>query len=330
MIRAMILAAGFGSRLGELSETYPKPLLPVCDIPILRFGLALLAGHGFTDVAINLHHLGDRIAAEIGDGHDLGLEITYSREETILGTGGGIVKIADWLTQDGREPCLIMNGKLILDVDLTALIAAHEQAKARATLVVRKVDDPANWGVIEMNARNEITKILGEGPGGSAQPCMFTGVHVLSPEIITRLPQQGASDSVRQAYIPALHAGETLHGFLYDGYFQEHSTPARYLQGNVAIVRGDAQLRFLPGLTRGIDPSAQVASDATITGAVRIAANAQIAGGAHIGPDVVIGHGAQIDSGVHLQNAVVWPGARVTQSARDCIVTALGGRFDAR
>jgi mannose-1-phosphate guanylyltransferase len=329
MMRAMILAAGFGSRLGELSATVPKPLLPMCDIPILRYGLALLAGHGYTEVAINTHHLGDLVERTIGDGSELGLHIRYSREDVILGTGGGVVKIADWLTDGGTAPCLVMNGKLVLDVDLTALEKAHRDSGALATLTLRRVDDPQNWGVIELDENDRVTKILGAGPR-AGEPHMFTGVHVLSPEIIARLPQTGASDSVRDAYVPALREGGLIGGFRYDGYFAEHSTPARYLQGIVAVLRDEAQLRFLPGPTRGIDRDAVVHASAIIHGDVRIARGATIAANAQIGPDVVVGHDAHVAAGVTLQRTIVWPGARVTEDASDAIVTASGGRFDAR
>ncbi|HEX4460770.1 MAG TPA: sugar phosphate nucleotidyltransferase, partial [Polyangia bacterium] len=91
MTRALILAAGFGTRLGALSDERPKPLLPVCDIPLIRYAVALLRGHGITEVAVNLHHRGELIRAELGDGFH------YSEESTILGTGGGIVQLQEWL-----------------------------------------------------------------------------------------------------------------------------------------------------------------------------------------------------------------------------------------
>src|SRR5689334_18308624 len=112
----MVLAAGLGSRLGELSSERPKPLLPVADVPLIKYVLALLAGHGVREVAINLHHLGEQIVHEVNDP-----TIHWSRESEILGTGGGVKRVADWLTDGGRQPFFILNGKLITDIDLAAL-----------------------------------------------------------------------------------------------------------------------------------------------------------------------------------------------------------------
>src|SRR5947207_1931458 len=122
----MVLCAGLGTRLGDLGGERPKPILPVVDIPILRYGLELLAAHGFYEVCINLHHHGHMIKSALqGAGTPLGMEITWSEEPEILGTGGGLKKMADWLTVGGREPFLVVNGKLILDPDLSLLIELH-------------------------------------------------------------------------------------------------------------------------------------------------------------------------------------------------------------
>src|SRR5437660_102926 len=112
----MILAAGFGTRLGALSDERPKPLLPVADVPVIRFNLALLEAYGFAEVMVNLHHRGDLIERELGAG-TARLRVHYARETEILGTGGGIKNVADWLTRGGRERFLVLNGKVVSDLD---------------------------------------------------------------------------------------------------------------------------------------------------------------------------------------------------------------------
>src|SRR5688572_21259398 len=146
--RAIILAAGFGTRLGALSDERPKPLLPVANVPLIRYAIAHLRGHGITEIAINLHHRGELIEADLGDGSELGCAITYSREESILGTGGGLLKIRDWLTRGNREPFFVVNGKILTDVDLQAVIGRHRERDAVATMVVREVPDAERWGAI--------------------------------------------------------------------------------------------------------------------------------------------------------------------------------------
>ncbi len=145
-LRALILAAGLGTRLGPLGGERPKPLLPVCDIPLIRYAVALLAGHGVTEIAINLHWKGELIERELGTGANMGVSITYSHEPVILGTGGGIVKLADFLTDGGVRDFFVVNGKLLVDADLHALRARHERTHAVATMLVKEVPDAHTSG----------------------------------------------------------------------------------------------------------------------------------------------------------------------------------------
>src|SRR3989449_1523283 len=121
-MKAMVLAAGLGTRLRPLTDTLPKPLLPVAGRPLLEWNLLLLKRHGITEVIINLHHLGEQIVRALGDGARLGLRLAYSHEPTLQGTGGGIKQAAPFL-KDG--PFLVLNGDTLSDCDLMALIAAH-------------------------------------------------------------------------------------------------------------------------------------------------------------------------------------------------------------
>jgi mannose-1-phosphate guanylyltransferase len=294
----MILAAGFGTRLGALSDERPKPLLPVCDVPLIRYAVALLRGHGIDEIAVNLHHRGELIRAELGDGFH------YSQEDNILGTGGGIVKIADWLTGGGKESCVIVNGKIVCDVDLGAVLAKHRARDAAATMVLREVADADQWGAIDVNDDERVTSIIGEGARG-AHHCMFTGVHVLSPRLIARLPRDGESDSIRQAYLPALRDGETILGIRYDGYWHEHSTPARYLQGNWNLLSG-VRLTHPPAEIRAISPSAFVDPAAQLS------------------ERVVVGAGCTVGKHARLDRVVMWPGTSIDRQAENTIVTKHG------
>jgi NDP-sugar pyrophosphorylase family protein len=322
-MRALILAAGLGTRLGSLSDERPKPLLPVCDIPLIRYAIALVAGHGVREIAVNLHHRGELIERELGDGASEGVHIRYSHEPTILGTGGGIRRLQDFLTDGGRDSFLVVNGKILIDVDLHAVVARHQATGAAATMVLRETPDAARWGAIEVDDAGRVTRIIGQGTPG-ARVCMFTGVHVLAPPLVERLPPDGESDSIRQAYLPALADGEHIEGFLLDGYFHEHSTPARYLEGNWNALAGRARLRHPPGPLTGIDPTARLADPLKLSEPYRIGAGAVVGPHVILGPDVVIGAGARVEAGVRLERVVVWPGAVVTQSLNDAIVTPRG------
>ena len=321
--RAIVLAAGFGTRLGALSDERPKPLLPVADHALIRYAIALLAGHGITEVAINLHHRGELIERELGDGSALGVRIHYSREESILGTGGGLVRIGDWLTDGGRAPFLVVNGKILIDVDLHELLARHHAHDAAATMVVRETPDAAKWGAIEVDESGRVRRIIGVGQP-APHVCMFTGVHVLSPRLLARLPATGESDSIRQAYLPALEAGDRIEAILYDGYFHEHSTPERYLEGNWNALEGRAHLRHPPGPLAGVDPTAHLLPSVHVEGSHRIGPHANLGSNVTLAGRVVVGAHARIANNVRLERVVVWPDSECNESLTDAIVTPKG------
>lgn len=334
MTRAMLLCAGYGTRLGELSDELPKPLLPVCDMPIVQFGLANLAGHGVTDIVINLHHKGALFREVLGDGRDLGVRIHYSEEPEILGTGGGLKHALSLLDPDGTdEPFISHNGKLIFDLDVGSLMAQHRSdPEVLGTLVIRPVINAREWGAVEISG--ETRSVEGElihglprvrGFWGEGRH-MFCGIHVTRPSIIARLPD-GESCSLRQGYAPWIEAGANVAAYIEDGtrYFAEHSTPARYLQSNIDLLRG-AHLRHPPGPLRGIDSEAHIAHGAEIREPVRIGPSARIDAGAVIGPDTVIGRRAHVGAGAHLTRTVVWADAKVPagQHLENCIITPNG------
>jgi NDP-sugar pyrophosphorylase family protein len=318
----MLLCAGLSTRLGDLGRALPKPLLPVCDIPILRYGVALLVGHGIRDIVINLHHHGDLIRDELGDGGALGARIRYSEESTILGTGGGLKHALALLDPDGDDaPFVSMNGKLIFDLDLGALLAqVADDPTALGTMVVRRVPDARDWGAVAVTTGDgmpRVTDVLADGEH------MFCGVHVTRPSVVRRLPD-GEACMIRQGYLPWLRGGERVSAFDAGAvYFAEHSVAARYLEGNVALL-GGATLRHPPGPLVGVDPSASIHPTAVLRRPVKIGAGAHIGEGAAVGPNAVIGARAVVDAGATVERAVVWPRARVTGILREAIATRDG------
>jgi NDP-sugar pyrophosphorylase family protein len=305
----MLLCAGLSTRLGELGAELPKPLLPVCGIPIVEYGISNLVAHGITDLVINTHHRAELFREALGDGRRFGARIRYSHEPAILGTGGGLKHALPLLDPDGRDrPFISANGKLIFDLDFTALLDAYREASAvrpiLGMMVVRRVPDAKAWGAVEVARDQRITNILGDGEH------MFCGVHVTRPSVMARLPD-GEADSIRQGYLPWLRAGEPVLAYEHrDGYFAEHSTPERYLDSNWALLDGQP-LRHPPGRLVGIDPTARIHPGATLVEPLRIAAGAVIAEPITVGPYVVVGEGARVEHA--LSHAVVWPSGTVIQ-----------------
>ncbi|CAN5882336.1 NDP-sugar synthase [soil metagenome] len=314
----MLLCAGLSTRLGKLGAERPKPMLPVCGIPILAYGIANLVAHEIRDIVINTHHRGDVIRGEIGDGRQLGARIQYIQEDVILGTGGGLKHALGLLDPDGRdEPFISHNGKLIFDLDLTALVQAYRRAgDILGMMVVQRVPNAREWGAVNVQHDDHgsyITDILGDGEH------MFCGVHVTRPSVMARLPD-GESDSIRQGYLPWLRGGERLAAYEHTGgYFAEHSTPERYLESSWALLDG-ATLRNPPSRRlSGIDPTARVSPTATIVEPVKIGPLAQIADGITVGPYAVVGAGARVERSI--TRTVVWAGAVASADDAGSIIT---------
>jgi mannose-1-phosphate guanylyltransferase len=318
--RAMILAAGYGTRLGELSKARPKPMLPICGAPLVRWAVLWLRAQGVREIVINLHHLGEQIVAELGDGSALGVAIAYSHEEgLILGTGGGLRK-AKHLLDDGRDtPIVVVNGKILVDLELGSLLAAHRQRKAEATMVLRH-DAEGIWGGTLAADRHSgtLATFLGEARPGLDQtrpgaqpgpPMMFTGIHVMQPSFIDRVPPEGEQCIIRTAYRQLFHEPRGVDVHVHAGYWWEHSTIERYLQGIANVLDGRVQLPWAERPVVGVDASAIVEPGAQIDPRVYVGPGARIGAGAKIGPLTQIGAGAVVAPGVQVERAAVWPGA---------------------
>ena len=227
-MKAMILAAGLGTRLRPLTDTTPKPLLPVAGTPMIVWNLLLLKRHGIRDVIINLHHLGTMISQALGDGSALGMRILYSHEPVILGTGGGI-KQAE--AHFNGEPVLILNGDTLFELDLGALMTYHRERHAAATLVLRKDPEAARWGLVEVTDRAEVVRITGRGLSEptATSARMFAGIHILHPRLLRYLPP-GKECSIIDAYVQGLQEGERIVGYDFDGFWSDVGTPERYAQ----------------------------------------------------------------------------------------------------
>lgn len=227
-MRAMILAAGLGTRLRPLTETLPKPLLPIAGRPLIVWNLLLLRRYGVTEVMINLHHLGHLIEQALGDGSEFGMRIAYSKEPVILGTGGGLKQAEPFF---GGEPFFVLNGDTLFDMNLDDMTAAYRRSHAVAAMAVRADPEPERWGTVEMDAARRVCRINGRGmnPEGRSEKRMFAGVHLMHPRLLASVPT-GHESSIIDAYVGAIQAGETVVGCELAGYWSDIGTPERYAQ----------------------------------------------------------------------------------------------------
>ncbi len=245
-MRAMILAAGFGTRMRPLTDTIPKALVPVAGRPLIEYALLFVKSHGIKEVVINLHHLGNKLREVLGDGSSYGLRIIYSPEDSLLDTGGGIKKAQPFLDD---EPFLVLNADTILDCDLAAFLAVHRQAKDIGTLLLRPNPDEEQYGLIETDQSGRVRRIRGEPSevevNAPLSAFMFTGCQVLEPRIFDVMPRGRAFSTTHELYPQLIRIGETLQSFVHAGPWMVVDDTEGIARATKAVVSGQLRLSYL-------------------------------------------------------------------------------------
>ena len=235
-MKAILLAGGKGTRLRPLTVHTPKPIVPIFNRPFLYYQLDLLRQVPEIDEAIlSLNYQPRRIEEIFGDGEGLGLRLRYVVEPMPLGTGGAIRYAGDQLT----ESVVVFNGDVLTQVDLGAVLRLHRERKAKATIVLTPVENPRAYGLVETDAAGNVQRFL-EKPGEDEITCntINAGIYVLEPETFERIPKDTAW-SIERSFFPSLiERGETFVAYVYDGYWIDIGTPAKYLQVHRDIMDG--------------------------------------------------------------------------------------------
>jgi NDP-sugar pyrophosphorylase family protein len=316
-MKAMILAAGLGTRMRPLTLLRAKAALPVLNRPLVQWTLEGLARHGVTDVMVNLHHLPDTVVRAVGDPERLGLKVSYSRERTILGTGGGPRKVRRFL---GDEPCLLVNGDVAFDFDLGRLVRRHRASGAQVTLGLKTNPDPRGYGGVVTGAGGWVTAIAGLPRPRPGRPLLFTGVHVLDPALLERLPR-GASDSVRDLYAPLLSEGGRILGVRLEGPWYDLGSPRRYLASHLSMLASGFGRRGRGSL---VDPAARVHPRAKVSRAV-VGAGC-VVGARALVRESVLWDGVRVGTGAAVRRSVIAEGVRVRAGASLCDRVVMAGR----
>jgi NDP-sugar pyrophosphorylase family protein len=257
-MKGMILAAGYGERLWPLTIDRTKPALPVLGKPLVGFVAEYLSRCGIHDVVVNLHHQPESVRRALGDGTQFGVNLEYVHEPVILGTSGALDN-ARHLLEGGTF--VVVNGKLITDLDLNAALETHRRKKALATLVLRANPRHDRFSIVE--TQSGLVSKFGGMPGPSAAgsqnepPLMFTGIQILEPRIFDYIPRGVFSHSTVDVYPQAIANGETVAAHVAEGMWYELSTLARYLDISLALLRQQGRDVYT-GRNPSIEESAKV------------------------------------------------------------------------
>jgi NDP-sugar pyrophosphorylase family protein len=323
-MKAMVMAAGLGTRLHPLTDYLPKPMVPIANRPVLHHLLNLLARHDIREVGINVHYFPEMIKAYFGDGSALEMSIRWSQEEKLLGTAGGTKRLADFF---GRETILVTSGDGLHDIDVTALLGHHQRTRALATLALKPVDDPSSYGVAIIDRDTRIRGFQEKPRRDEAQSDLANcGVYVIEPELLDRVPEDTFYDFGEHVWPSLVAAGEPVYAYTTMAYWNDVGGLDELRNSILDAVVGRVRIdvpgeEVMPGVWA--EEGCEIDSSALIEGPVVLGRNVRIEAGAVIRGPAAIGADCQVGENAAIRSAALLPGLRVP--ARGIAVAGIFG-----
>ncbi|MGQ0743883.1 MAG: sugar phosphate nucleotidyltransferase [Acidimicrobiales bacterium] len=315
-MKAVIMAGGEGTRLRPLTSNAPKPLLPLLNRPMMEHIVGLLVRHGFDDIVVTLAFLPQSIRAYFGDGSEFGVRMVYATEESPLGTAGSVGNAREVLA----EPFLVISGDVLTDIDLSALVEFHSSHEAVATLALKSVPNPLEFGIVIASPEGMVERFLEKPTWGEVfSDTVNTGIYVCDPRVFDHIPPGERCDFSSDVFPSVMASGGRVCGYVAEGYWEDVGTLDAYLRahrdaldGAVALdipgMRVDRQVWMGEGAE--VDPAAQVDGPAMLGDHCRVQA------GARIGPYAVVGANVSVGSGVLIERSVVCDSTYLGDSVR--------------
>jgi NDP-sugar pyrophosphorylase family protein len=321
-MKAMILAAGVGSRLDPLTRNLPKPLVPIVNKPVMEHIVELLARNGVKQIMVNLHYHGDQIKKYFGDGKKWGVHISYSPEDELWGDAGSVKRCESFFD----ETFIVIGGDDLADMDLKRLIKQHKEKKALCTIALSLVSDPGEYGIVLINERGKIIRFL-EKPKGEVifSNMANTGVYVFEPEIFELIPRGEVYGFGNNVFPFLLEQKKRFYGYLTSSYWRDVGNLKQYQETHRDALGGKVDIKFpLPevkkyvwiGKNTDIDPSAEIGYPAIIGNNCRIEANAKVL------ENSVLGDNCVVEKDAVVRNSILWEGAKVMENTmlERCVV----------
>ncbi|GER89337.1 nucleotidyltransferase [Dictyobacter vulcani] len=306
-MKAVVMAGGEGSRLRPLTIRRPKPMVPIVGKPVMEHILNLLKRHGITEVVVTVQYLASNIEDYFGNGSQLGMRITYSREDVPLGTAGSVKNAEDQLT----EPFLVISGDALTDYDLTELIKYHNEKKSLATLLLAHVHNPLEYGVIITNEDGHITQFLEKPSWGEVfSDTINTGIYVLDPKVFSYFERDKQFDFSQELFPMMLKQGDPIYGYVApEGYWCDVGNLGEYMRANADMLQHNVNLD-IPAHHLGnniwCEEGAEIHEDAQLYGPVYLGRDCKVRAGAIIHGPSMIGSYSIIDERAQVDRSIVW------------------------
>ena len=323
-MRAMILAAGLGTRLRPITYGMPKPMVPVLNRPVMEHIALLLARHGFRDAIANLHWFPELIEGHFGDGSRFGLELSYSREEQLLGTSGGVRNAADFL----GDSFLVISGDALTDIDLRSMREFHESHDGIATLATRRVSDTSQFGVAITGADGRIQGFQEKpDPAEALSDLANCGIYMFRSEIFDFFPEPGTSKAAgaddppgfadwAMDVFPALLDGDVpFYSHEIDAYWNDIGNLDELRQGNLDALYGAVEVEpGAPSVAEGVWASVPL-DGAEVTAPVMVGSGVELGEGVRIEGPAILADGCRIGDGACIRDSILLEGAQVPAGA---------------
>jgi mannose-1-phosphate guanylyltransferase/phosphomannomutase len=323
-MKAMILAAGAGTRLDPLTRNIPKPMVPIVNKPVMEHIVELLASHGFNEIMVNIHYLGHVIKDYFRDGSRWGVKIYYSEEEKLLGTAGGVRRVADFFD----DTFIVIGGDDLADFNLTRLIRYHKEKRALATIVLSLVEDPSQFGIALTNERGRITRFV-EKPKSELifSNTANTGVYAFEPEVLDLIPSGEFYDFGLHLFPKLLQLKKPFYGLLSASYWSDVGHLEQYRAAHYDALNGRVNIKFPCPETRRyvwMGENVEIDDTAEIGYPVLIGPGCRIEAGAKVLEDSVLGPNCIVEQGAIVRRSILWEGAVVMRDTilDRCVVGA--------
>jgi len=295
--------------------TVPKQVLPIVEIPMIERVLAHLAPHGVDEAVLSLGYLHDAFVALFPEGRCGDVRLTYAVEPEPMDTAGAVGFAARAAGIDERF--LVVNGDILTDLDITAMLEFHDRRGAEATISLGKVADPSAFGLVPVDARGQVVAFVEKPPAGEVGPSLVNaGTYVLEASVIDRIPE-GRRSSIEREIFPALAGAGSLYGFESPDYWTDTGTPSQYLQAQLDLVSGRRLGPPAPGATcgsTGVWTLGPAETDDDVQGPAVVGVGAVVARGATV-EGSVIGAGSMVHPGARVHDSVLLPGVEVGEGA---------------
>ena len=316
-MKAFILAAGYGKRLEPLTKAVPKPMVLVANKPIMQYNIELLRKYGIKDLIANIHYFPEQVENYFGDGSSFGVNLRYSFEEDLLGTAGGVKRMAQLSKIDGTF--IVISSDILTDVNIGRMLAYHKKKKAAATIALTPVDDVTQFGVVVLDGNEKITEFQEKPSSKEAKSDLVnTGIYIFEPEMLNIIPEKFC-DFGKEIFPRLVSDKAPFYGYKMIEYWNDVGGIEKLKSANSDVLQGRVRAEVSArrvGKSTWLGKGTQVARSAKFDGTIIIGDKSVVGENVEIYGNVSIGDKCVIEEGTMISDSVIWSDTRIGKRSK--------------